>query len=124
MHAFRTWTETTLFGSHGQDATTLLVFPQSCGRPDYRDEVPGRSVLCNDTFSIYSFGYLVGCPDYSVAVAEVPYVSRVTGQTEFLPVLISLAGRPGADLVLFEGLAFLHHEGVFADIKAGKMLFH
>lgn len=123
MQAFRTWTETTLFGSYDQEATTLLVFPQSCGRPDYRDAVPDRTILFNDTFSIYSFGYLVGCPDYTVPVAEVPYFSTVTQQTEFLPVSISLIGRPGTDLELFGLLRRLHQEGVISDVSSGTRLF-
>ncbi|KEF57186.1 uncharacterized protein A1O9_07376 [Exophiala aquamarina CBS 119918] len=112
MQAFRSWTQ-----------TTLLVFPQSWGRRDYRDDVPDRSVLFNDTFSIYSFGYLVGCPDYTVPVAEVPYFSTVTEQTEFLPVSISLVGRPGTDLELFDLLRYLRQEGVIADVLAGSRLY-
>ncbi|KAK4915618.1 hypothetical protein LTR66_017072, partial [Elasticomyces elasticus] len=80
MGAFKEWTENVLFGSYDQDATTILIFPQSCGRPAYRDTVPDHSVLFNDTFSIYAFGYLVGCPDYTLPVAEVPYHSKHTGQ--------------------------------------------
>lgn len=70
VQAFRTWTDTTLFGSYDQEASSLLVFPQPCGMPDCREELPDRTVLFNDTFSIYSFGYLVGCPDDAVPVAE------------------------------------------------------
>lgn len=123
MQAFREWTETTLFGSYDQDATTLLVFPQSCGRPDYRDEIPDRTELFNDTFSIYSFGYLVGCPDYTVPVAEVPYHSTVTNQLEHLPVSISLIGRPGSDLELFNVLRQLHGAGVVRDVAAGPRMY-
>ncbi|KAI1630071.1 amidotransferase [Exophiala viscosa] len=123
MQAFRSWTETTLFGSYDQDATTILIFPQSCGRPDYRDHVPDRGELFNDTFSIYSFGYLVGCPDYTIPVAEVPYHSTVSGKTEFLPVSISLIGRPGSDLELFNVLLRLHSAGVISDVAAGARLF-
>jgi len=123
MQAFRSWTETTLFGSYDQDATTLLIFPQTCGRPDYRDEIPDRSTLFNDTFSIYSFGYLVGCPDYTIPVAEVPYYSTVTQQTEFLPVSISFIGRPGSDLELFSVLRHLHATGVISDVAAGSRLY-
>lgn len=108
---------------HDQEATTLPVFPQSCGRPDYRDHVPDRSVLFNDTFSIYSFWYLVRCPDYTVPVAEVPYLSTVTGQTEFLPASGTLVGRPGMNLELFGLLQHLRQDGVIADVLAGSRLF-
>ncbi len=123
MQAFRTWTETTLFGSYDQDATTLLIFPQSCGQPDYRQDVPERSNLFNNTFSIYAFGYLVGCPDYTVPVAEVPYFSTVTNSTEFLPVSLSLIGRPGSDLELFDVLLQLQKSGVIANVAAGSRLW-
>ncbi|KAJ9636630.1 hypothetical protein H2204_005230 [Knufia peltigerae] len=123
MQAFREWTDTTLFGSYDQDATTLLVFPQSCGRPDYRHEVPDRTELFNDSFSIYSFGYLVGCPDYTIPVAEVPYHSAVTDRLEHLPVSISLVGRPGSDLELFDALRQLHRAGIVRDVAAGPRLY-
>ena len=121
--AFKLWVETTLFGSYDQDATTLLVFPQSCGRPDYRDDIPDRSELFNDTFSIYSFGYLVGCPDYTIPVAELPYLSKITNKIEYLPVSISLIGKPGADLELFDFVQQLHSEGVISDIAAGSRMY-
>jgi Asp-tRNA(Asn)/Glu-tRNA(Gln) amidotransferase A subunit family amidase len=60
MQAFGQWTINTLFGSYDQEATTLLIFPQSCGRPDYRDDIADRTELFNDVFSIYAFGYLLG----------------------------------------------------------------
>lgn len=123
MQAFKLWVETTLFGSYDQDATTLLIFPQSCGRPAYRDDIPDRSELFNDTFSIYSFGYLVGCPDYTIPVAEIPYVSEVTKRTEHLPVSISLVGRPGSDIELFNVVKQLHKAGVISDVAAGSRMY-
>lgn len=123
MQAFRSWTEGTLFGSHDQGATTLLIFPQTCGRPDYRDKIPEVGELFNDTFSIYAFGYLVGCPDYALPVAEVPYVSEVTGKTEYLPASISLIGRPGTDLDLFDVVEHLQENGALSNVSAGSRMF-
>ena len=123
VQAFTDWTINTLFGSYDQEAVTLLVFPQSCGRPAYRDDVPDRSELFNDIFSIYSFGYLVGCPDYTIPVAEVPYQSRITGKTEHLPVAISLIGRPATDLELFGVVQHLRETGVIRDVLAGSKMF-
>ena len=123
MQAFSTWTINTIFGSYDQEATTLLIFPQSCGRPDYRDDTPDRTELFNDIFSIYAFGYLVGCPDYTVPVAEVPYTSRVTDKQEHLPVSISLVGKPGSDAELFEVLDNLRGAGVLSDVLAGSRMY-
>ncbi|OAL37318.1 hypothetical protein AYO20_03494 [Fonsecaea nubica] len=123
MQAFKLWVETTFFGSYDQDAITLLVFPQSCGLPDYRDDIPDRTRLFNDNFSIYSFGYLVGCPDYTIPVAEIPYVTKITSKTEFLPVSISLVGPPGSDLELFNVVQQLHRFGVISDVAPGRRLY-
>lgn len=123
MQAFRTWAETTLFGSYDQEAITIMIFPQACGRPDYRDDFADRTLLFNDTFSIYAFGYLVGCPDYTIPVAEVPYLSRISQQIEYLPVCISLVGRPGTDVELFNILQHLHKTDVISNVEAGPRLF-
>ncbi|KIW82433.1 hypothetical protein Z517_05460 [Fonsecaea pedrosoi CBS 271.37] len=123
MQAFKLWVETTFFGSYDQDAITLLVFPQSRGLPDYRDDIPDRTRLFNDNFSIYSFGYLVGCPDYTIPVAEIPYLSKITSKTEFLPVSISLVGPPGSDLELFNVVQQLHRFGVISDVAPGPRLY-
>ncbi len=124
MQAFAQWTETTLFGSYDQEAMTLLVFPQNCGRPDYRDDVPDRTELFNDTFSIYSFGYLVGCPDYTIPVGEKAFTSKVTGKTEYLPLSMSLISRPGTDQELFAVVQQLKDAGVCRNVLAGPRIYN
>ena len=123
MQAFAKWTDTTLFGSYDQEAMTLLVFPQNCGRPDYRDDIPDRTELFNDTFSIYSFGHLVGCPDYTIPVGEKSFISKITGKKEYLPVSMSLISRPGTDAELFGVVQQLKDAGVFRDVLAGPRLY-
>ena len=123
MQAFTRWIEDFLFGAFDDDSTTILVFPQSCGKPEYRDEVPDRSGLFNDMFSMYAFGYLVGCPDYTVPIAEVPYYSRVTNKAEHYPVSVSFVGRPESDKHLFDLLSLLHDRGVLRDVAAGARMY-
>lgn len=123
MQAFREWTEKTLFGSYDQDSTTLMIFPQTCGRPDYRNKEPSSGPLFYDKFSIYAFGYLVGCPDYTLPVAEVPYHSDVTGETAYLPASISLVGCRGTDHELFDVVEYLHEHGAVHDLAAGSRMF-
>jgi hypothetical protein len=105
-----------------KNVATLSIFPQSCGRRDYRDDIPDRTELFNDTISIYSFGYLVGCPNYTISVGEVPCHSRITKQ-ERLPVSISLVDKPGADVELYEVLDSLHAAGVLSDALAGPRMY-
>jgi Asp-tRNA(Asn)/Glu-tRNA(Gln) amidotransferase A subunit family amidase len=123
MQSFASWAETTLFGSYDQEAMTLLVFPQSCGRPDYRDDIADRSVLFNDTFSIYSFGYLMGCTDYTIPVGEIPFTSKISGEEALLPVSISLISRPGTDMELFDIVRYLRDAGVIRDVLPGPRMF-
>ena len=123
MQAFTQWMEDFVFGTFDNASATLLVFPQSCGAPEYRDEVPDRSVLFNDMFSIYAFGYLVGCPDYTVPIAEVPYYSRITKRMEHFPVSVSLVGRPDSDKELFDLLSRLRENGMLRDVEAGSKMY-
>ena len=123
MAAFRLWVTSVLFGSYDQSATTILIFPQSHGRPDYRDEIPDRTELFNDKFSIYSFGYLVGCPDYTIPVGEVPFTSKVSGEEGYLPVSIGLVGRPGSDVELMGFVRRLGEMGVVRDVKVGRRMY-
>lgn len=88
----------TLFGPYDQNATTFMIFPRTRGRHAYRTHLLNRKELFNDIFTTYAFGYLMGCLDYTLPPAEVPYLSEVTGQVEYLPASISLIWRSGTDL--------------------------
>jgi hypothetical protein len=67
--------------------------------------------------------YLVGCPDYTVPVSEVEFVSKVTGKREYLPASISLVGKPGCDVELYDVLDSLHAAGVVSDVLDGSRLY-
>ncbi len=123
MAVFAHWVENVLFGPPDEEAITLLVFPQSFGRPAYRDEIPARERVLYDRFSAYAFGYLVGCPDYAVPIGEVPFVSRVTGKPGLLPVSLSMVARRGNDVPLFDVLTLLEERGVLSAVKAGRSMY-
>ncbi|KAF7508712.1 hypothetical protein GJ744_008959 [Endocarpon pusillum] len=123
MAVFARWVENVLFGPPDEEAITLLIFPQSFGVPDYRDDMPKHECVIYDQFSVYSFGYLVGCPDYTVPIGEVPFVSRVTGETGYLPVSLSVVARRGNDVPLFDILTLLEEKGVLSAVKAGRRMY-
>ncbi len=54
-----------------------------------------RPTITWTAFSAYAFGYLCGCPDYTIPVGEVPYESRITSHQEYLPVSLSMLSRRG-----------------------------
>ncbi len=123
MAVFAHWVENVLFGPPDEEAITLLVFPQSFGLPTYRDEIPAHERVLHDKFSVYSFGYLVGCPDYTVPIGEVPFVSRVTGKAGHLPVSLSMVARRGNDVPLFDVLTLLEERGALSAVKAGRSMY-
>lgn len=123
MQVFATWVETVLFGSIDEEEITLLVFPQSFGIPNYRHDVPAKEIAFYEKFSVFAFGYLVGCPDYTVPVGEVPFESRVTGERGYLPVSVSMVARKGNDGPLFDILTLLEEEGVLRGVKTGRRMY-
>lgn len=122
--AFRRWMEVTFFTSFDADTTTIMMFPQSCGQPEYRDKKPAEnsSLFC-EAFSVYAFGFLCGCPDYTIPVGEVSYQSRITDRTEYLPVSLSFLSKPGTDLELFNVVNQLHEKGIISDVMSGSRMY-
>ena len=123
MRSFQKWVKTVVFGAYDEEAIALMVFPQSFGIPNYRHHVKPRTELFRHGFSVYAFGYLVGCPDYTVPVGEVPYLSEVTKRTEHLPVSVSMVARPGNDIPLFDILTSLGEKGGLMGVKAGSRMY-
>lgn len=132
-HAFAQWFSTVLLGSLEEEAISILVFPQSFGIPDHRSEPATFGAgkdreLFDNRFSIYAFGYLVGCPDYTVPVGEVPFMSTGTetgtgGVDGALPVSVSLCARPGNDIVLFDVLRGMEEKGMLRGVSTGRRMY-
>ncbi|KAI9748793.1 MAG: hypothetical protein M4579_007117 [Chaenotheca gracillima] len=120
--AFSGWVRDVLFVTEDADETPLLIFPQSFGIPRYRDTLDPSATIWT-TFSIYSFGYLAGCPDYTLPIGEVGYASRISEREEFLPVSLSIVGAPSHDLTLFGILNRLAEDGVLKDVITGPHTF-
>ncbi|KAI9794894.1 MAG: hypothetical protein M1833_007341 [Piccolia ochrophora] len=125
---FAKWIDTVLLAAptNDDDAETstvpILVFPQSFGIPAYRDVYTEPTIVFS-RFSTYSIAYLGGCPDYTVPIGEVPYLSRVTGREEYLPVSLSVVSRPGNDFVLSAVLERLAERGVLKEVRVGRRMF-
>ena len=122
MQIFADWAEKVMLGAYDEEAIALMIFPQSFGIPDYRYDIIERKELFKDGFSIYAFGYLVGCPDYTVPVGQVPYLSEVSKKIEQLPTSISMIARPGSDIPLFDILRSLEEKGDLSPVKAGSTM--
>jgi Asp-tRNA(Asn)/Glu-tRNA(Gln) amidotransferase A subunit family amidase len=120
------WLRNVLFSSE-PDEVVILIFPQSWGTPNYRDESkatpnakiePGKVFW--EGFSLYSISYASGCPDITVPVGQTPYQSRITEHEEWLPVSLSMLSQPGNDLVLTDLLKDLEECGVLRAVESGR----
>ena len=123
---FSQWVRDTLFATVGSDRKRqfpLLIFPQSWGTPDYRND-PDRGPLLFSSFSAFSLSYLSGCPDCTVPIGEVPSISHHTESEMLLPVSLSVLGPPGSDLTLLALLSDLERKGVLRPVKTGRSMYH
>ena len=119
---FSKWINESLFAMSDEDELTLLIFPQSWGRPDYRVD-PDERDLFFSTFSIYSLSYLSGCPDCTVPVGEVERHSRLTEARMLLPISLSILSPPGTDLALLGLLSDLEKVGILKPLAAGPSMY-
>lgn len=120
---FSKWVCKVLFATSDAHAEIpLLLYPQSWGRPDYRDDL-AEQLLAFSTFSTYSLSYLSGCPDATVPVGEVSYHSRITDREEMLPISLSVLSPPGTDLELLALLTELNEYGIVRPVAAGAGIY-
>ncbi|KAI6277093.1 hypothetical protein MCOR07_006276 [Pyricularia oryzae] len=127
---FRDWVNEELLPSPAQNGgeIPLVVFPQSWGLPQYRDDaVPTRTrpedLFFRNAFSAYSLSYCSGCPDATVPVGQVQVRSRVTETEVGLPVALSFLAPKGADLQLAALLKMFEESGVFKAVSCGRNLY-
>lgn len=66
---------------------------------------------------------MAGIPDFVVPVGRVPYQSRITGRTEYLPLSVNLMARKGCDGMLFDLVEDLVREGIVKEVKPGRSIF-
>ena len=119
---FSKWINESLFATSDEDELTLLIFPQSWGRPDYRVD-PDERDLFFSTFSVYSLSYLSGCPDCTIPVGEVERHSRLTEAKMLLPISLSILSPPGTDLALLGLLSDLEKVGILKPPAAGPSMY-
>ncbi|KAI0173507.1 amidase signature domain-containing protein [Hypoxylon sp. FL1284] len=103
----------------------LLVYPQSWGRPQYRDDLPKLKTqqVFWSGFSVYSISYCSGCPDFTVPIGEVPFRSKFTERNEYLPVALSLLVPRNMDTSLLDLIKRLEKEGILNPVKCGSRLY-
>lgn len=128
FESFANWVNEVLLphpsSAEGQEIP-LLVYPQSWGRPQYRDDLAGlktRQVFWSG-FSVYSLSYCSGCPDFTLPIGEVPFRSKFTEREEYIPVALSLLAPRKMDAALLGLITSLEEEGVLRPVECGSRLY-
>ncbi|KAF9890488.1 hypothetical protein FE257_005893 [Aspergillus nanangensis] len=125
MTIFRDWWETAGYGGSNAASCSenLFVSIYSVGSTDYRDaylEPPTTPPL---GFSTGRIAVLAGAPEVVVPVGEAAYESRITMQTEYLPVTVALQMARGCDHVLADLVAEIEKKDILRAVQIGPRLY-
>ncbi|KAI1360437.1 hypothetical protein F5Y08DRAFT_47522 [Xylaria arbuscula] len=97
LDVYKSWLMNTLFSSRYR----LVILPVANATSNYRDVLspsPEDQSALDELF----IPPILGSPDIVVPIGDVPYASRITHQTEYLPVVANIVGAPGTDFQLLE----------------------
>ncbi|KAH8780104.1 amidase signature domain-containing protein [Diaporthe sp. PMI_573] len=102
---------------------TLVLIPIENISPRYRDDPPLAHFNPVGVPNLF-LSPILGAPELTIPIGTTPYDSKVTGQTEKLPIGISILGEPGRDMELFD-IAYncLKQAGRPTSVKAGYEMF-
>lgn len=126
LRVYKKWLMQTLFhqGSQQEEPKEVLILlPISNAAPNYRD-TPSPSPEEQSALDELFVSPILGAPDIAVPVGDVPYESRVTGQTEHLPVVANLVATPGKDWELMAAVErIMALSGRPTVVRTGKRMF-
>ncbi|KAK0701218.1 amidase signature domain-containing protein [Apiosordaria backusii] len=80
---------------------TIVLIPIENILPRYRDDPPLKHFNPVGVPMLF-VSPILGAPELTVPIGHTPFLSKVTGNEEQLPIAISLFGSPGRDLELFD----------------------
>ncbi|AEO67441.1 uncharacterized protein THITE_2049603 [Thermothielavioides terrestris NRRL 8126] len=101
LKEYKEWLLRTVFYQGGQNEKekqkqVLVLLPIGNVVPNYRD-TPSPSPEEQSALDELFLPPILGAPDIAVPIGDVPYQSRITGQTEHLPVVVNFVAAPGRD---------------------------
>ena len=134
----------------GRSSNNIMAIHIDTIKPRYRDEYPGNSNPEVPGLRPTYLSAILGAPELAIpskrprsadvtynffslryadrhhtpSVTQLPYQSRITGQEEKLPMVVSLIGAPGTDMRLLEWtIDSLRKSNRPTKVKAGKVAF-
>lgn len=103
---------------------TVMVWPFNPQEPQYRDTYPPLTPHVNWRWDVDYTAPLAGLPQVIVPIGQYEYKSRITGNTEYLPICASVVGPAGSDIALMQLLSrFLRGSKVWpVAVKSGRYI--
>jgi len=105
------------------ESEAVILLPLGSAKPDYRDVESGPPSIV-ESFEPKYFGSVLGLPQIVAPIGQLPYESRVSKRKEYIPVITTIAGAQGSDLMLIK-LTQLAMEAVHwpTEIQVGRNTF-
>lgn len=124
LKIFRDWVMESVFKP---DPTTgsnaILIIPSGNGGPKYRDD-PNNPPSPTPTFSENYLASILQLPQLILPIGQNAYHSRVSGRQEHRPIVGSLVGAAGSDLMLISlAKAAFEHANWPTSISTGRYMF-
>ncbi|KAK4204937.1 amidase signature domain protein [Triangularia verruculosa] len=124
MKVFRTWFEKHIMGLDKDSVTdAVMIMPFGSAAPKYRDD-PNKLPSIVGSFSVFYLPAVLQTPVLIVPIGQKPYDSRISGKKEYLPIVSSLMGAKGSDVLLLNlAEAVLKRAGWPTKVKTGREMF-
>ncbi|KAK4203016.1 amidase signature domain-containing protein [Triangularia verruculosa] len=117
----------------------LVILPITSQEVDYREDPPAQVFRVTFIFTLADrtrpptapnafdgiwLAPVLGAPEVSVPIGELKYRSRITGNDEYLPAVVSVLGKPGSDMALLNAaIKVLKSSGRPLQVKTGTRMF-
>ncbi|KAF1850932.1 amidase signature enzyme [Cucurbitaria berberidis CBS 394.84] len=121
LEVYKDWFSKVVLKSELQN--TLILIPIEEISPRYRDELPTKYFNPVGVPNLF-LSPILKAPELTIPIGEYPYLSKVSGRVEKLPVAISMIAAHGHDFDLFDvALTCLRQSGRPTQVLAGNTLF-
>ncbi|KAJ0123645.1 amidase [Diaporthe amygdali] len=124
LEVYRRWfRENIMQQVEGGGSDAVLILPCGSGEPKYRD-LPNAAPGVVPGFSPNYIASMQALPQLVIPVGQIPFKSRISDRTEYLPIVASMAGAPGSDIMLIDlAKSVLKGAQKPAEVQTGRFMF-
>ncbi|KXT00835.1 hypothetical protein AC578_985 [Pseudocercospora eumusae] len=100
LNIYKTWLFSQVFRDTNNNPIILL--PVGPAEENYRDDTSSESPVAQEAWDQLWLSPILGAPEITVPIGQVPFTSKMTNREEMLPVVASLVAAPRSDLCLID----------------------